>query len=219
MHVDELVRLYPLAYHIAEAGSWPSIATHGLRTSEQLCDLFGVPGARRRDLLTERRARKVVLEHETTGRAVLRDQGPLSPIKLSRCLTDDLTVADWLALLNERVFFWLQENRRDRMLAAYAGQEHDVLTVDTASLLDAHESRARLSRINSGSTAYRGQPRGLNTFQRIADYPHPSRRRALASASDIAELAIIGGVDDILEHVVEVVRLYPDGEVETLYVS
>lgn len=217
MQVDELIRLYPRLYHVAEAGSWPDISRRGLLTSAQICDLHDVPDADRQTLLTQRRPTKSALDHPLHGRAVLRDQGPLSAAKLAKCLTDDMTVEQWLAALNDRVFFWLQENRLARMLTAYADQDHDVLTVDTAGLVAVHQARVRLSRINSGSTAYLARPRGPGTFQRIEDYPHPARRRAVAAASDVAELCVLDGVPDIVDHVLRVERRHGPAVTATLW--
>lgn len=57
-----------------------------------------------------------------------------------------------------------------------------------------------------GGTAYLARPRGPATFQRIEDYPHPARRRAVAAASDVAELCVLDGVPDIADHVVRIER-------------
>lgn len=206
MLADALIKLYPRLYHVAEAGSWPQISRYGLLTSAQLCDLYDVHDPQRRTLLAARRPAKSPLEHPTHGSAVLRDQGPLSVAKLAQCLTDGMTVEQWLVALNSRVFFWLQENRLHRMLKAYDDQDHNVLIVDTAGLVSAHQDRVRLSRINSGSTAYLARPRGPGTFQRIEEYPHPARRRAVAAASDVAELCVLDGVPGIADHVLRVER-------------
>ena len=202
----ELTRLYPRLFHVAEAGAWPEISKRGLLTTTQLCDLFEVLPEARIELLQQRRPAKVVMEHATHGKVVLRDQGPLSTKKLANCLEAGMTVEEWLLGLNDRVFFWLQENRLFRMLDAYADQEHDVLTVDTARLLARHADRTRLSRINSGSTAYLARPRGAETFKRIEQYEHPPRRRAAAAAGDVAELAVLGGVPDVQDFTVSVWR-------------
>ena len=138
----------------------------------------------------------------------------MHPSKLEACLTD-MTVEEWLHMLNNQVFFWLQEIRMERMLAAppYRNRPHTVLQVDTAALVAAHAQQARLCRINSGATLFKAQPRGSESFQRIADYPHPNRRKASAGASDVAELAVLGGVPDIDNMVVRVERRQADAGV------
>lgn len=219
MDPAELVRLYPRLHHVAEAGSWPSIRDNGLLTSAQLCDLYGVSPERRRELLHVRRPDKARLDHPGRPAAVLRDQGPLSTAKLAACLQGGTTVEAWLGALNNRVFFWLQTNRLERMLKAYADQDHDVLTVDSAALLDRHADRVRLSRINSGSTAYAAQPRGPGTFQTVEDYPHPARTRPRAAATDVAELCVFDGLHDIADLVVAVERRRGTTVVELLHIG
>jgi hypothetical protein len=139
----------------------------------------------------------------------LRDQTPLRPHILEKSLRG-LSAGEWLGLLNDRVFFWLDPRRLDQLLAARGnrGRPHDVLTVDTASLVHRHRERIRLSPINSGTALYPGAPpRGLFTFSTIEDYPYAERRRHRPRHAAIAELAVVGGVPDIADHVVSVQRI------------
>jgi hypothetical protein len=200
MLTSELVRLYPKLWHMADAEAWPLIELHGLRSTAALLELFEFPGPDRRPLLREHRPRSVRIEHPDLGSAVVRDQIPLSPTKLGSCLTDGTTVSEFLELLNSRVFFWLQHARLERLLGAraYRDREHLVITVDTRRLLDhVGEEAVTLSRINSGSTVYKPVSRGRDLFMEVAHYPHPARRQALASASDVAELCVEHMVPDI----------------------
>jgi hypothetical protein len=186
---------------MADPGAWTGIARHGLLSTQALLDLYEVPEPLRGRLLGEHRPDSVAVSHPVHGTAVVRDQKPLHPAKLAACLQDGVTVEQWLRLLNSRVFFWLQPERLERLLAAraYRGRDHLVLTVDTARLLDAVPDRAvTLSRINSGATVFRAVPRGASTFLPVEDFPHPPRRRALASATDVAELCVSPGVPDVL---------------------
>lgn len=56
----------------------------------------------------------------------------LSESKLAAALTD-MTVEQWLRLLNSKVFFWLQRERVNRLLGAraYRDSSHLVITFDT----------------------------------------------------------------------------------------
>src|SRR5579862_6072994 len=163
---------------MAEAGSWESIMKHGLLSTEALLDLFQIEGKRRESLLSERRATKVVIEHARIGRAVIRDNQPILDSQLARCLTGGLTPAAWYRILNRRVFFWVSEDRLDRLLGAraYRQEAHDVITFDTASLLGEHLRSITLSPINSGATRPNPQPRGPNTFLPLSDYPYEAWR-------------------------------------------
>jgi hypothetical protein len=216
MDLDELVRLYPEAFHMAAPDAWPMIVKHGLMSTEALLDLFEVPEPRRTQLLSRRRPTSVTLSHPVHGMAVVRDNIPLSESKLARALTD-MTVEEWLRLLNSHVFFWLQRKRVDGLLGAraYRNGSHLVITVDTADLIEqVGEKAVTLSRINSGSTAYRAMPRGSDTFRTIHTYEHPARRRALASASDVAELCVERAVPDIAAVTLRVDLHTPSGTKE-----
>jgi hypothetical protein len=147
---------------------------------------------------------------------VIRDQSPLRPEILARSLTG-LTVPQWLAILNDRVFFWLDGQRLGTLLNARRNRDraHDVLTVDTASLVATYADRIRLSAINSGATLFpNATARGAGTFRTIGDYPWDPRRRA---RNAVAELAVIGGVPDVAKHVIRVERCHGDQVLDVLY--
>ena len=215
MRIDELIEYYPRLYHMAEDGSWPSIARHGLLSTERLVDLFEVPEPQRTMLLTQHRPECVPLTHPRHGDAVIRDQKPLQITKLQRLLTD-LTVTQWIQLLNSHVFFWLHPDRLATLLnaRAYRTRPHVVLTVDTRSLVSAHAARIRLSPINSGAAAYLNGYRGSATFQPIAAYQHPRSR--LRPPKYVIELAVAQHIPDIVDHTLRVERRHGDRVLETL---
>jgi hypothetical protein len=220
MKVDELIEYYPRLYHMAENDSWPNIRQSGLLSTASLTTLFEVPEPERTQLLTEHRPRSVVLKHPMHGQVVIRDQKPLQPSKLERLLTD-MSVAQWIRLLNGYVYFWLHPERVQRLLnaRAYRNHAHLVLTVDTRSLVSAYEDHIYLSGINSGATPYLNGLRGSTTFQRIIDFRHPRPRSLHSPPKYVAELAVVGAIPDILEHVVEVQRRCTDLVLETMPLS
>jgi len=215
MRVDDLIEYYPRLYHMAEDGSWPSISRHGLLSTERLVDLFEVPEPNRTILLTQHRPDSVPLTHPRHGRAVVRDQKPLQITKLQRLLTD-MTVTEWIRLLNGHVFFWLHPDRLATLLnaRAYRKRPHVVLTVDTRSLVSVHAERIRLSPINSGATAYLNGRRGSATFHPIAAYQHPRSR--LRPPTYVVELAVPQHIPDIVNHTLRVERRQGDRVLETL---
>jgi uncharacterized protein DUF7002 len=205
---EQLVELYPRLFHMANANSWPAIEAEGLLSTRQLVDACDPTQAVRDAVLRQRRPRSVTLTHPTQGPVIVRDQGPLREDNLRACL-DSITVQQWLDMLNERVFFWLHPDKLSTLLRArrYRNHEHDVLTVDTGSLLTAHAANIRLSPINSGATIYPSAPqRGPGTFLRIEDYPYQDRRRRRSLKDAIVELAVLDGVPDIIDHVLRVER-------------
>lgn len=211
MNVSELVERYPRLYHMAEAGSWPSIRQHGLLSTSALLDLFEVNGARRQTIESARRPRSVTIEHPEHGVAVIRDQIPLIPTILERCLVG-MTPGEWCATLNRRVFFWVEEERLEGLLKAraYRGRPHDVLTLDTASLVAAHKSRITLAHLNTGTTVFRAPERGLETFRSIAEYPIDVRRK-------VVELAVDYKVADVEAHALRVESRQGAGVLTTLW--
>jgi uncharacterized protein DUF7002 len=199
------IQYFPKLYHMAESGSWPSIRKHGLLSVTALLDLFEINGARRIRIERQRRPESVVIEHATHGRAVIRDQKPLSDSALLKCL-EDMTPEEWYRTLNKRVFFWVSKERVATLLQAraYRGQPHCVAVVDTAELVRRYQDKITLCPINSGSTIFKPQPRGRNTFLPISNYPfqHWIDRRGGKNA--VVELTVDYAVLDAYELVTQV---------------
>lgn len=216
---EDLALHYPRLYHMAEAGTWPSIKEHGLLSTAALLDLYGVYGEERRGIESCRRSDSVTLRHNDYRPTVIRDQKPLSETALRRCLKG-MTPTQWYRFLNSKVFFWLTAERVTRLLSArtYRSREHTVLTIDTARLLRRHERDVTLSPINSGATVYNPQPRGTETFQTLADYPFDVwRKKRGAARNAIAELAVTREVRDISEMVIRVERRRKSRILEVIY--
>jgi len=206
MTPPELARRWPHLFHLAEAGAWPSIQRHGLLSTTALLDLFAVPPDQRHPLEGARRTRSHVLEHPEHGTAVLRDNLALHPTALERTL-DAMTAEEWCRTLNARVFFWLTEARWQRLRATrlYRDRPHDLLVLNTASLLAAHGDRVELSPLNSGAVfALTTVRRGPQTFRPVRDFDWEGRRR---SAEPVVELTVPDGVPDVADHVVDVRRV------------
>jgi len=206
MTPSDLAERWPRLYHLAEAGAWPSIRRHGLLSTTALLDLFEVEPERRAALEGARRTASHVLEHPEHGTAVLRDNLALHPTALERTL-DAMTTEEWCRTLNARVFLWLTEARWQRLRATrlYRDRPHDLVVLDTASLLAAHGDRVELSPLNSGAVfALTTVRRGSQTFRPLPGYDWEARRR---TAEPVVELTVLGGVPDAAEHVVDVRRV------------
>jgi hypothetical protein len=208
-NLEIIIKQFPRLYHMATEGSWTaSIKTRGLLSTEKLCDLFEVEPQLRNKLLREHRPESVQIKNEKYGTVVIRDQKPMSIKGLQRALKD-IAPEDWLAFLNERVFFWPSTDRLTRMISArpYAPLVHDVLVVDSKSLLTDYAENLWLSPINSGCTTPFAHPRERKTFAQPADYPLADRIRVAGNKNMVAELAIKDGVPDISKYVVDVVTI------------
>jgi hypothetical protein len=208
---SELIERYPRLFHLAEAGSTRAISAHGLLPAQEIVSTSGLDPGEQAAILSRPRPRALTIEHPLLGRVTLRDQTPLRAHILDKVLTD-MTAQQWLSALNERVFLWLHPQRLDQLLGARRnrGRSHDVLVIDTASLVCAHDRRIRLSAVNSGSTLYPNAPeRGTSTFQTIEDYPFAERLRRRTPQTAVVELAVSGGVRDIADHVTGTYRVPP----------
>jgi len=206
----DLIRLYPELYHVAADGAWPSIERHGLLSTSALVTRWGVrQGAPQAAILTKRRGESIELEHPDYGTAVIRHQKAIHESSLAAAL-EDLTPSEWYAMLNDRVFFFLQKRRLEELLAArsYRDDAHTVLTLDTRSLVNAHEDDIELTTVNTGfAQRFSAEPRGRDSFQSIEEFAHPTRAHASTKVVDVAELAVYRGVRDIRDHVTRVERM------------
>lgn len=206
MDPELLIATFPKLYHMAECDSWASVRKHGLLSTSALLDLFEVPGPEREQLEAAHRPEAVAIQHRDHGRAVIRDQKPMSDAGLRRCLTG-ITPREWYLILNAKVFFWPTDERLRRLLnaRAYRAGRHCVITVDTARLVRNHGDKILLSPLNSGATKPMPHPRGPETFLPIRDYPFEAWRRKRGQAHKaIAEVAVTHSVRDIRKLALEV---------------
>ena len=193
MSPAEIAEAFPHLFHMAYRDSWESILAHGLLSTASLTELFELEPGERSALIEARRPQAVKICHATHGAAVVRDNKPLSDNALKKCL-DGMTLSEWYALLNSRVYFWPTEEKLRRFLCAraYRSAEHLVVRVPTLEIATAQFARLWVSQINSGSTMphWAPRPRGRHTFVRLAEYPADQ-------VDQVYELAVDGGVPDI----------------------
>lgn len=205
--LEELIINCPTLYHMAERGSWASIKQYGLLSTSALLDHYTVQPPRKTEIESRHRPRSVELTSAGLPRAVVRDQIPMSDEGLRRALPDRLSPKDWYELLNRKAFFWLSEERLHKLTTAkaYRDKEHDVLEVDTRSLIGAHSDSIWLCPINSGCTKPMPHPRDETIFARISDYPYAHWRERRSRRERVVELAVDHAVEDIRQHIRRVV--------------
>ena len=168
MTVEDFCAAYPRLYHMAEASMWPSIQRHGLLSTSALLDLYGATGPARVAIERQRRPDFMAVEHATLGRVLIRDQKPMTDATLAPVLID-MTPAEWYALLNERVFFWVSEERLKGLLGAYRHRDNLVLVLD---------NRHRAGPARRADDAFHDQLRLLAALGRAAgagDFPAVGR--------------------------------------------
>lgn len=204
--LELLVADCPHLYHMAMRNSWPLIQRYGLLPTNGLLELFEVDDQQRTELTTKRRPAAVPISHPIIGEAVIRDQIPMYDHHLERCLTNGLSPKDWHKRLNERVFFWLSEERLQRLLcaSAYKKDEHIVLKLSTSRLIQDYSAQIELSPMNSGCTMPFPHPRGKATFLPIPKYPYTEWRAKRKKIDTVVELTVIGGIPNVTNYVEEV---------------
>ncbi len=193
------------AYHLADAENWPSIQRVGLHCATALIKQAGLRGAAARSFGFHRGPNATL-----PSGVRLRDQVPMPPSALERCLDAGLTPADWYALVNAHVYFWLDDERLARHRRACAKRPQIVVTLDLPALLARHGSRAYLTPFNVGNARRRPASRGQRTFVPLdawletrwdSEARPGDKPRARSHAP--AELAIAGAVPDVMDFVID----------------
>ena len=207
MRPEDLWRHYPVLYHIAWGGSWPSIEEHGLLSTRSLLEMYGKSRGEIEELTKARRADWVPIDCPGRPRAVLRDQKPMTDEGLVRALRGTAEPWQWYELINSMVFFWPTRDRLKTMItaSAYKKVKHDVLVVDCEKLVRLEEPNVRLSRMNSGATKPMPHPRDMDLFKRLEDYPFPARPSPSVVAKAVAEVCVVDRVERIADAVLDVV--------------
>lgn len=201
-------------YHLAEASNWPLIQRDGLLSASGLLRASGLAGANRARL---ERAQRLIHTELPNG-TQLRDQRPMPPAALDRCL-HGMSSADWYAMINSRVFFWFDPDRLNRQKAACEPRPQVVLAVDTAALIVAHKQRIAVTPINTGNARRKAARRGAATFVPLSEWIRTGWEREVQAlgiplrkrSHQPVELTVLDAVPDILRFVVDVVPL-PTGQ-------
>lgn len=198
-------------YHIAEESNWPFIQRHGLLSAQALLEQAGPP-VHARETLRQQRTESLTLP----GGILIRDQKPMPPTALERCL-HEMTPAQWYALLNARVFFWLDPERLNRMRGAMKERSQIVLSIDTERLLARYAEQVTLTPINTGNARRQPARRGAATFVPYTTWLQSgwlSESQALETrlrprSHQPVELTITPAVPDVLDFVTHVQHLPP----------
>jgi len=199
-------------YHLAEASNWPAIQREGLHCASALLDRAGLAGQERRRWEQEQRPEHAALPNG----AWIRDQRPMPPDALARCLVG-MTPAQWYALINGRVFFWVDPERLNRQRAACSSRPQVVLIVDAPRLAQAYADRVALTPINTGNARRRAATRGAATFVPYGTWldsgwaseaAHLGTRERSRSHAPV-EFTVGGSIPDIREFVIGTRALPP----------
>jgi uncharacterized protein DUF7002 len=140
----------------------------------------------------------------------------MPPQTLARCLTDNMQPAQWYALLNSKIFFWLDLQRLHRHRRAYGAQNQRILVVDAERMLQRYERAASVSPINTGNAMRRATPRNATTFVPYLSWrTHGWRDEIIAgrptrpSSHRPVELTIDVPIPDIFVYVTDTLDVAP----------
>jgi hypothetical protein len=202
--------LPPTLYHLTQTTNWPSIEKHGLLSTQALLDLVGLSGREREHMAYRHRAERVVLPNGV----IISDQRPMPPTALKRCL-HGVTPEEWYALLNSKVFFWLDSERLSRLRCVYRAIPQIVMSIDTQRLLASYAEQIALTPINTGNARRQPAQRGLSTFVPYKTWlasGWTSETEALHTRPRLrshppAELTVAYAVPDVMDFVTDVQRL------------
>lgn len=205
-------RLPERVYHLAEASNWPAIQREGLHCASALMDRAGLTGVDRRRWEQEQRP----IHSALPNGAWIRDQKPMPPKALARCLVG-MRPAQWYALINGRVFFWIDPERLNRQRAACSSRPQVVLTLDALRLADAYADRVALTPFNTGYALRQPAMRGAATFVPYRTWlvsgwdteAAQVRTRKRSRSHPPVEFTISGSIPDILDFVIVTRALVP----------
>lgn len=184
MDINQFIEKRPFLYHLTDARNLPNILTTGrLLSARAILELSNHP-----DIEGFLRTRRPAHSEVAIGGLTyhIRDQRPISEVVLSRSLTHNWTSGDFIAHLNNRVFFWPTISRLERHFKRYETENPVILRFNSSDVLQGNT--AEFCRLNSGATRCSSHwdgnapERGQDTFQ-IADL-------YLGSPASIAEVTI-----------------------------
>jgi hypothetical protein len=197
--------LPPHAYHLADAANWPRIQRQGLLSTDALIVRDGLVDGAALPFRSYRDGNR-----QLPSGVLIRDQRPMPPSALARCLDPELRPEDWYALVNARVFFWLDAERLARHVRACAKRPQIVMVLDLPRLLAAHGARASLTPFNVGNARRQPAARGRRSFVPLAAWLETRWQSEAAPGArprsrnhPPAELAIEHAVPDVMTFLLE----------------
>jgi hypothetical protein len=200
-------RAIKTVYHLVDAGNWQSVQKLGLMSAARLMAASG-----KAEDNTPRRHRPTA--QRLASGVLIRNQKPMPPPTLARCLKSGLKPEAWFELLNSKVFFWLDIDRLNRQRHACKDAPQIALVIDAERLLAKYSTVATVAPINTGNAMRAAAPRNRSTFVPYErwvvdgwnDEVIPGAPRRPANHRPV-ELTIDDAVPDIMEYVVRAVVL------------
>jgi hypothetical protein len=140
----------------------------------------------------------------------IRDQKTMMRSNIETHL-DGIGLAEWLEILNQRVFFFARQKDLITFLARYQETEgQDVLVFNAARLLAAAKGRTEVATVPvTAPVAWeRCRCRSQGSFELVDSFA--------GDVADVQEVTIVGPVENVPDLVVRVMRYHPDRTTEVL---
>ncbi|HEY5463227.1 MAG TPA: hypothetical protein VIJ95_08220 [Hanamia sp.] len=173
MEIEKFIQDRPYLYHLtSKENAMKIINQKSLYSTNRLIDLSG--NADYQKIKRERRIghKEIIIGNQSY---FLRDQRPISELALSKCLTHNWKVADFLEHLNDRVFMWPTLDRLWRHFNRYSVENPVIFRFPSNEIIELNP-HAKFCRLNSGATranSYLGgkaPDRGPDTFLLATNY-------------------------------------------------
>lgn len=198
MELDKFIQHTPYLYHLTSQQNAENIMeTKILYSANSLIDMSN----NKKDKVLKRNKRFVHQPLIIHGiKIFLRDQRPISEKALSKCLTDNWLIGDFLDHLNNRVFMWPNLGRLTRHYNRYANEKPVLFRFSTSAIINANP-HVKFARLNTGATRAnshlggKAPERGPNTFLKAEDYQLGIRSVAEVTFEKYCNIAGKIGID------------------------
>jgi hypothetical protein len=206
-------------FHLAEAGNWDLIRQQGLHSATRLIELAGMSEEEARPFKTYRnRAMKL------PSGVLLRDQRPMPPSALERCLRDGLTPQDWYDQVNSKIFFWFSKGRLLRHLGACLPNPQVLITINASALIEQYGSQACVTPFNVGNARRKPSVRSLKTFVPFEvwistrwESERPGHETSRPASHPPAELVVGCSIPDLSDFIIRVQSISADGSIGQVF--
>lgn len=193
MDLTKFISLRPYVYHLTDRRNLKSIiAQKKILSTKKIVNDSAKPN--KRTYLSSRRPEHDLIKINGFDFHI-RDQQPISELVLGRSLTNNWTVADFIAHLNKRVFFWPTINRLQRHYDRYQSENPIILRFKTDDLITLNND-IEFCHLNSGATRcsshWNGDAphRGADTFLTATNYLKKPATVAEVTIPDYCDLPI-----------------------------
>ncbi len=133
---EKFIEKRPYMYHLTSMENFENIKNERkLFSATHLINLSDKTSEKKTELISSKRNCAITISANGTN-VNIRDQQPISIKALGKCLTDNMTVEEYIQLLNSRVFFWPTKDRLGRHYKRYREEDIVILRVSTQDLFD-----------------------------------------------------------------------------------